>query len=100
MDMMRTSFLQFLEPFEVCRLAVTCKEVRTIVDPEECGGQFKRSNHLKLVAIIQCLKSDERSMQEADQIFGIDIRRVKDYSYLNGQIYKDELLAILAKPPG
>lgn len=72
-DMMRRSFLQFLESFELYRLALTCKEVRTLIDPEECGDQFKQSNHLKLIAMIQWLKSDERKMEEADQVFGVDV---------------------------
>lgn len=93
---MRRSFLQFLESIELYRLALTCKEVRTLVDPEECGDQFKQSNHLKLIAMIQWLKSDERKMEEADQVFGVDVRRVQHFSYLNGQIYKDELFRFLS----
>lgn len=102
MDMMRRSFLQFLAADDIFRVAVTCKELRTIIDPEECdkfGVQFKKSNHLKRVAMVQWLGSDDGILEEADVIFGIDIRKVSDMSYLNGQVYKDQLFSILAQPP-
>lgn len=57
----------------------------------------ENGNHLKRVAAIQLLgtNDDTFNFQDVDKIFGINVQRVQNFSYLNGGVFKDHLIATL-----
>lgn len=54
-EMMKLSFLHFLDLHEIFSLAVTCKHLRLLIDPLECNYRLDKKNghHLKLIASVQ-----------------------------------------------
>jgi hypothetical protein len=98
--MLNIEFLQFLDLKEICKLAMTCFRLYSIIDENRfICDENKHSCHLKLIASTQLLNVQIKSQVQIDSIFKIDIKFITDFQYLNGSCYKDVLISQLAMPP-
>ena len=99
--MFKLSLLQFLSLSDIFKFTNVCKEIKMIVDPLECykDSQITNYKHLKLIASMHLLETKDLqpTLSQIDDRFGIDIKRVRDFSYLNGKIFRDTLIDMYTK---
>lgn len=59
-EMTRLFLLQFLEPGEIYKLALTCKGMKKSIDPNACDGKDSKraSMHFSAILVIQKLRTE------------------------------------------
>lgn len=72
---MRLEFLQFLEPIEIFKISLLCKEINKAIDPLRHQNESNRGTmHLKLVFAKQFLHNHyDLKYPDIDKAFGCDI---------------------------